>query len=80
MKAGKNSITSRLSTQNQLPEVPELALELAKNGEPVPIPPRNTNLVGVVFKLQEIERAYLYSIIAIPPTVIDALRDHPIKQ
>lgn len=74
-ETGKELISSGLETQKELPPVPEYALELAKEGNPIPIPPGNTNLVGVVFELQEIENAYLYSIIAVPPVVIEALRN-----
>jgi len=76
---GSQLIVSDLETQSNMPELPEIALELAEKGEPVPIPPGNTNLVGVVFKLQEIPNAYLYTIIAIPPAVIDALRETQIN-
>jgi len=62
--------------QQNLPKPPDLAIELAtEKGEPVPIPPGNTNLIGAVFKLREIPDAYLYSIIAVPPAVIEAVRE-----
>lgn len=72
---GEQLIASRLETQKTLPPIPELALDLAKDGEPVPIPPGNTNLIGVVFKLQAIKDAYLYTVVAVPPAVIEALRE-----
>ncbi len=72
---GKELVASRLETQKLLPELPELALELAKKGDPIPLPPGNSNLIGVIFKLQELDRAYLFSIIAVPPAVIEALKD-----
>ncbi|MEO0329136.1 MAG: HAMP domain-containing protein [Pseudomonadota bacterium] len=72
---GEEIISSQVNTQKELPPVPEIALELATKGEPVPIPSGNTNLIAVVFKLQRIENTYLYTIVAIPPAVIDALRE-----
>lgn len=72
---GSELIASDLETQKNLPEIPAIALELAQKGDPVPIPPGNTNLVGTVFKMQQIPNAYLYTIIAIPPAVIEALRE-----
>lgn len=72
---GKELINFQLNTEKDLPAIPEIALELARNGEPVPIPPGNTNLIGAVFKLKEISDTYLYAIVAVPPAVIDALRD-----
>ncbi len=73
-EAGEELMGSRLNPDQALPRVPEIALELAKEGEPVPIPPGNTNLVGAVIKMKEIPNAYLYTIIAIQPAVIEALR------
>ena len=73
--AGKELISFEIDIDRELPAVPEIALELAKKGEPVPIPPGNTNLIGAVIKLREISNAYLYAIVAVPPAVIDALRD-----
>ena len=72
---GSDLLKSDLETKIEIPEIPAVALELAKNGDPVPIPPGNTNLIGAVFKMQEIPNAYLYTIIAIPPTVIEAVRE-----
>jgi two-component system nitrogen regulation sensor histidine kinase NtrY len=72
---GQEILASKLETQKSLPQLPGIALELAKKGDPVPIPPGNSNFVGVVFKLREITDTYLYTIIAIPPAVIEAVRE-----
>lgn len=72
---GSELIKSDIETKIEIPPLPNVALELAKNGDPVPIPPGNTNLIGSVFKMQEIPNAYLYTVIAVPPAVIEALRD-----
>ncbi len=72
---GTELLVSDLETQKDLPKVPEVALELAKKGNPVPIPPGNTNLIGAVFKMQEIPNTYLYTLVTVPRAVIDALRD-----
>ncbi|MEM9332296.1 MAG: PAS domain-containing sensor histidine kinase [Pseudomonadota bacterium] len=74
-ESGKELTGFELNTDRELPPIPDIALELAKKGEPVPIPPGNTNLIGAVFKLKEISNAYLYAIVAVPPAVIDALRE-----
>jgi len=52
-----------------------LLLKSDLGGDPVPIPPGNTNLIGSVFRMQEIPNAFLYTVVAIPPTVIEAVRD-----
>ena len=74
-EAGEPLLEAKIRPDQELPPVPEIALELAKKGDPVPIPPGNTNLIGSVFKLQEIPNAYLYTLITVPPAVIDALRE-----
>lgn len=73
-EAGEELLSADLETQQELPKVPEIALELAAQGDAVPIPPGNTNLIGGVLKLRNIEDAYLYTLVAIQPAVIDALR------
>ena len=72
---GSELIKSDIETKIEIPSLPTVALELAKSGDPVPIPPGNTNLIGSVFKMQEIPNAFLYTVIAIPPTVIEAVRE-----
>ena len=72
---GSELMGSDLKSEIEIPSIPPVALELAKSGDPVPIPPGNTNLIGSVFKMQEIPNAYLYTVIAVPPAVIEALRE-----
>lgn len=72
---GSELVKSDIETKLEIPQIPTVALELAKRGDPVPIPPGNTNLIGSVFKMQEIPNAYLYTVIAIPKSVIEAVRD-----
>ena len=76
---GSELLKSDLETTITIPEIPSIALELAKGGDPVPIPPGNTNLIGAVFKMQDIPNAYLYTVVAIPPAVIEAVRDTEIN-
>jgi len=76
---GIEILASKLETQKRIPTIPGLALDLAKKGDPIPIPPGNSNFVGVVFKLKEITNTYLYTVIAIQPAVIDALRQTQIN-
>jgi two-component system nitrogen regulation sensor histidine kinase NtrY len=72
---GSELMKSDIETTIEIPDIPAIALELAKAGNPVPIPPVDNNLVGAVLKLNEIPNAYLYTIIAIPPAVIEAVRN-----
>ncbi|MEO1141107.1 MAG: PAS domain-containing sensor histidine kinase [Pseudomonadota bacterium] len=73
-KNGDELLASRLETQDKMPELSKVALELADKGEPVPIPSTG-NFAGAVFKLRNIPNAYLYSVIAVPPAVNEALRE-----
>ncbi len=72
---GEVLFEATLNDEQEIPKPPEIALELADEGDPVPIPPANNNLIGSVFKLREIPDAYLYAVVAIQPAVIEALRD-----
>ena len=74
-KNGDELLSSRLETQDKMPELPKVALELAEKGNPVPIPSTNTNFAGAVFKMRNIPNAYLYSVIAVPAAVNEALRE-----
>ena len=57
-----------------IPEIPDLAIELADKGEPVPIPLTNEDLSGAIFKLKEIPNSYLYTVITVPSAVREALK------
>jgi len=78
-KEGEELITAKAKTEKELPNIPAVAIQLAEKGDPVPIPLPNTNLVGAVFKLKEIQNTYLYSLIAVPPAVVNALRQTEIN-
>lgn len=58
----------------RLPKAREEFFAAADTGDPVAIPPGNTNFIGAVFKLREIPNAYLYTIMALRPEVIQQLR------
>ncbi len=72
---GTELLRANLESSLELPPAPRRAIESADKGEPVHIPPGNTNHVGAVFKLREIPNAYLYTLIAVQPAVLDALRE-----
>ncbi len=71
---GIQILKADVESKETLPPVPPKAIESAKNGDPVHIPPGPTNYVSAVFKLREIPDTYLYSIVAVQPAVLDALR------
>jgi len=72
---GKLVLKANLVAKQELPPIPPSAIISANQGNPVQIPPGSTNFVGAVFKLREIPDAYLYSIIAVQPSVLIALRE-----
>lgn len=63
-----------IPTENPLPSVPAQALAAAADNEPALIPPGGTNLVGAILKLQNIPGAFLYTIRAVDPKVIQSMR------
>lgn len=65
---------SDLGTENALPPPPPDTLRIAQDGKPVLIPPGNSNFVGAVIKMRQIPNAYLYTIRAVEPKIIDSLR------
>ncbi len=72
---GNELVQFQLDTERELPKLPDVALELAGKGELVPVPLADNNLIGAVFKLKDISDGYLYTMVAIPPAVIDAFRE-----
>ncbi|WP_329610490.1 sensor histidine kinase NtrY-like [Jiella pelagia] len=58
-----------------LPVPPTDALQKAAEGNLVFIPPGITNLVGAIIRLRQIPDAYLYTVRAVDPEVITALRE-----
>ncbi|WP_099867754.1 sensor histidine kinase NtrY-like [Pararhizobium haloflavum] len=63
-----------IDVERPLPAIPQDALEAAGDGRPTLIPPGVTNLVGAVLELQDIPEAYLYTIRAVDPDVIQSMR------
>ncbi|QKV18173.1 sensor histidine kinase NtrY-like [Oricola thermophila] len=63
-----------IEVERPLPLPPEDALDAAKDGGPVLIPPGVTNLVGAIIMLREIPNAYLYTIRTVDADVLDAVQ------
>ena len=66
--------TADIETEQPLPLPPQEAVETARNGGPVIIPPGGTNLVGAIIRLREIPDAMLYAIRSVDPEVLNAVR------
>ncbi|MGV8939591.1 MAG: ATP-binding protein [Allorhizobium sp.] len=64
-----------IPTEKPLPAIPADALSSAAVGQPTLIPPGVTNLVGAIIKLESISGAFLYSIRAVDPRVMSAMRE-----
>ena len=58
----------------EVPPAREEFFVAADSGDPVAIPPGNTNFIGAMFKLREIPNAYLFAIMPLRPEVIQQLR------
>ncbi len=71
---GSVIFSADIATDRPLPLPPADALKAALDGSPVIIPPGVTNLVGAMIKLREIEDALLYTVRAVDPDVLDAVR------
>lgn len=67
-------VRADIPTEKPLPSVPPEALAAAADNEPALIPPGGTNLVGAILKLQNIPGAFLYTIRAVDPKVIQSMR------
>lgn len=63
-----------IETEKPLPAIPRDALESAAAGQPTLIPPGVTNLVGAIIKLDSISGTFLYTIRAVDPKVMQAMR------
>jgi two-component system nitrogen regulation sensor histidine kinase NtrY len=63
-----------IKTEKPLPAIPHDALEKAAAGQPTLIPPGITNLVGAIIKLEGISGAFLYTVRAVDPKVMNAMR------
>ncbi|MFB9952684.1 ATP-binding protein [Rhizobium puerariae] len=71
---GQAMVQADIKTEKPLPAIPADALRSAAAGQPTLIPPGITNLVGAVIKLDSISGAFLYTIRAVDPKVISAMR------
>jgi two-component system nitrogen regulation sensor histidine kinase NtrY len=63
-----------ITTEKPLPAIPQDALNKAAAGQPTLIPPGVTNLVGAIIKLESIPSAFLYTVRAVDPKVMGAMR------
>lgn len=63
-----------IETERPLPAVPADALASSAAGQPTLIPPGVTNLVGAIIKLDALPGAFLYTIRAVDPKVMAAMR------
>ena len=58
-----------------LPQPPSEAVETARDGNPVIIPPGTTsNFVGAIIKMREIPDVYLYTVRAVDAQILDSMR------
>ncbi|GAC1042170.1 sensor histidine kinase NtrY-like [Rhizobium sp. No.120] len=71
---GSAIVQAEIKTERPLPAIPKDALDSSANGQPTLIPPGITNLVGAVIKLDEIPGAFLYTVRAVDPRVMNAMR------
>ncbi|CAH0340696.1 PAS domain-containing sensor histidine kinase [Rhizobium sp. CECT 9324] len=63
-----------IQTEKPLPAIPRDALQSASAGQPTLIPPGVTNLVGAIIQLDSISGTFLYTIRAVDPKVMAAMR------
>ena len=71
---GSIIVQAEVTTDKPLPAIPKDALASSAAGQPTLIPPGITNLVGAIIKLDDIPGAFLYTIRAVDPKVMAALR------
>ncbi|WP_457589927.1 ATP-binding protein [Jiella marina] len=72
---GTAFLSADVSSEEPLPVPPDDALQQAGEGNLVFIPPGVTNLVGAIIKLRQISNAFLYTVRAVDPQVMTALRE-----
>lgn len=65
---------AEIKTDRPLPAIPSDALATAAAGQPTLIPPGVTNLVGAVIKFDAIPGSFLYTVRAVDPKVMSAMR------
>jgi len=71
---GSVIVQADIATEKPLPAIPQDALEKAAAGQPTLIPPGVTNLVGAIIKLDAIQGTFLYTVRAVDPKVMGAMR------
>lgn len=71
---GSAIVQADIETDRPLPAIPSDALEKAAAGQPTLIPPGITNLVGAIIKLEGISGTFLYTVRAVDPKVMNAMR------
>ncbi|WP_320199993.1 ATP-binding protein [Agrobacterium sp. rho-13.3] len=71
---GDAVVQADIPTEKPLPAIPQDALEKAAAGQPTLIPPGITNLVGAIIKLEGINGTFLYTVRAVDPKVMSAMR------
>ena len=71
---GDAVVQADIKTERPLPAIPPDALQKAAAGQPTLIPPGVTNLVGAIIKLEGINGTFLYTVRAVDPKVMSAMR------
>ncbi|MBB4574194.1 PAS domain-containing sensor histidine kinase [Rhizobium lentis] len=71
---GSVVVQADITTEKPLPAIPQDALQKAAAGQPTLIPPGVTNLVGAIIKLDAIQGTFLYTVRAVDPKVMGAMR------
>ncbi len=71
---GSVIVQADIATEKPLPAIPQDALEKAAAGQPTLIPPGVTNLVGAIIRLESISGTFLYTVRAVDPKVMNAMR------
>ncbi|WP_182520418.1 PAS domain-containing sensor histidine kinase [Ochrobactrum sp. RH2CCR150] len=71
---GSIVVKSDTGMETRLPPPTEDALKTATDGKPVIIPPGNLNFVGAIIKMREIPDVFLYTVRAVDPQILDAMR------
>ncbi|MGR9168429.1 ATP-binding protein [Rhizobium sp. KDH_Rht_773_N] len=71
---GSVIVQADIATEKPLPAIPQDALEKAAAGQPTLIPPGVTNLVGAIIRLEAIPGTFLYTVRAVDPKVMNAMR------
>ncbi|ARQ58170.1 PAS domain-containing sensor histidine kinase [Rhizobium sophoriradicis] len=71
---GSVKVQADIATEKPLPAIPQDALQKAAAGQPTLIPPGVTNLVGAIIRLDAIQGTFLYTVRAVDPKVMGAMR------